>query len=111
MAHQVSSNLNMFPGNNSTATQDFNPVVVTTHAPTFTPDQYQQLFALIGSSSTATQQTTTGQDSHMANTVALPSKRFKHSAFSAKVVNKRAYGIETWVINTGATDHIVRCIY
>ena len=50
----------------------------------------------------------------MVNTVALPSNvvagnvsHLKHSVFSAKVVNRRAFGVETWVINTGATDHIV----
>ena len=30
-----------------------------------------------------------------------------HSVFSTKVVNKRAYTSDIWVIDTGATDHIV----
>ena len=30
-----------------------------------------------------------------------------HSVFSAKVMNRKAFGVETWVIHTGATDHIV----
>ena len=32
---------------------------------------------------------------------------FSHSVFSAKVVNRRAFNLDTWVINIGATDHIV----
>ena len=30
-----------------------------------------------------------------------------HSVFSAKVVNRKAFGVETWVIDTGAIDHMV----
>ena len=30
-----------------------------------------------------------------------------HSVFSAKVVNRKAFGIETRVMDTGATDHMV----
>ena len=50
----------------------------------------------------------------MANTVGFPnntvagmSLNFKHSVFSAQIVNRKAYNMETWVIDTGATDHIV----
>ena len=50
----------------------------------------------------------------MANTVGFPnntvagmSLNFKHSIFFAQIVNRKAYNMETWVINTGATDHIV----
>lgn len=50
----------------------------------------------------------------MANTVACPSNvvvgnpiNFKHSIFSAKIVNRRAYGLNTWVIDNGASGHIV----
>ena len=32
---------------------------------------------------------------------------FSHSVFSAKVVNIRAFNLDTWVIDTRATDHIV----
>lgn len=50
----------------------------------------------------------------MVNTISLPSNvvagnvpYLKHYVFFAKVVNRRAFSVETWVINTGATDHIV----
>ena len=31
----------------------------------------------------------------------------KHSIFSAKLVNKTAIGVDAWVMDTGASDHIV----
>ena len=31
----------------------------------------------------------------------------KHSIFFAKLVNRTALGNETWVMDTGASDHIV----
>ena len=31
----------------------------------------------------------------------------KHSIFSAKLVNKTTIGVDTWVMDTGASDHIV----
>jgi predicted aspartyl protease len=31
----------------------------------------------------------------------------KHTVFSTKIVNKNAYSNGTWVIDTGATDHMV----
>ena len=50
----------------------------------------------------------------MVNAVSLPSNVVAgtvscspHSVFFAKVVNRKAFGVETWVIDTGATDHIV----
>ena len=50
----------------------------------------------------------------MVNAVSLPSNAVAstvscspHSVFSAKVVNRKAFGVKTWVIDTGATDHIV----
>ena len=42
-----------------------------------------------------------------SNVVASNSINFKHSVFSAKIVNRRAYDLHTWVIDTGASDHIV----
>ena len=39
--------------------------------------------------------------------VASNSINFKHSVFSTKIVNRRAYDLHTWVIDTGASDHIV----
>lgn len=50
----------------------------------------------------------------MANTIACPSNvvagnpiNFKHLVFFAKIVNRRAYDFHTWVIDIGASDHIV----
>ena len=80
--------------------------------PSFTHDQYQQLLTLIGSCSTS--QPTTCQAFHVANAVTCTSNavasnftNFKHSVFSIKTVNRRAYDFNTWVIDTGASDHIV----
>ena len=93
MAHLVSS---------ATPDQPHNPTImplqegvpghnaVTTHAPSFTPDQYQQLLALIGTLPSSFQQNSTGQVHHMANIVGFPNNRvasmslnLKHSIFSA----------------------------
>ena len=41
------------------------------------------------------------------NTVASMSLNFKHSVFSTQIFNRKAYNMETWVIDTRATDHIV----
>ena len=91
--------------------------LVTTHAPSFTPDQYQQLLALIGALPSPPKQNPTGQECHMANIVGFPnntivgiSLNLKHSVFSANIVNRKAYNMKTWVIDTGATDHIV-CLW
>ena len=50
----------------------------------------------------------------MVYTVSLPfngvvgnASCLTHSVFSTKVVNKKAFGVETWVIDIGAIDHIV----
>ena len=89
-------------------------VTTNTPTPSFTTDQYQQLLALIGALPRPSQQHTIGQEYHMANTMGFPnntvagmSLNFKHSIFFAQIVNRKAYNMETWVINTGATDHIV----
>ena len=42
-----------------------------------------------------------------SSTSAFAGMDFSHSVFSTKVVNRRAYTSDTWVIDTGATDHIV----
>ena len=42
-----------------------------------------------------------------SNIVAGNPINFEHSIFSAKIVNRRAYGLHTWVIDIGASDHIV----
>ena len=39
--------------------------------------------------------------------VAMAGIDFSHSVFVAQVVNRRAYGRNTWVLDTGATDHFV----
>ena len=41
------------------------------------------------------------------NTVVVISLNFKHSVFSTLLVNRKAYNMETWVIDTRATDQIV----
>ena len=99
---------NQFQGHCLALNTDYNHVV-TAQALAFTPDQYQQLLSLIG-----VHQTSTVQEPHMINVVSLPSNAVAgavscspHSIFSAKVVNRKAFGVETWVIDTGATNHIV----
>ena len=107
MAHQVSAIANQFQG------QCLAPMVDSTHvttakAPAFTPDQYQHLLSLIG-----VHHTSSVPESHMVNATSLSSNAVAgtisspHSVFSAKVVNRKAFDVETWVIDTGATDHIV----
>ena len=99
---------NQFQGHCLVPNTDYNHVA-TTQALAFTPDQYQQLLSLIG-----VHQPSTAQEPHMVNAISLASNAVAgivscspHSVFSAKVVNKKAFGIETWVMDTGATDHIV----
>ena len=111
-AHQVSTNLELFQCNTSNGITDLVPSVSVSQAPAFTHDQDQQLLTLIGSCST--QQFPKGQEFHVANSVTCPSNivvgnpiNFEHSVFSSKIVNRRAYGLHTWVIDTSASDHIV----
>ena len=87
---------NQFQGHCLAPNTDYNHVV-TTQAPTFTLDQYQQLLSLIG-----VHQPSTVQESHMVNAVSLASNAVAgivscslHSVFSAKVVNRKAFGVET----------------
>ena len=42
--------------------------------------------------------------------LAMVGINFSHSVFAAQVVNRRAYGGNTWVLDTGATDHFVYSI-
>ena len=42
-----------------------------------------------------------------SNASSMAGMDFRHPVFSAQVVNRRAYDSNTWVIDTGATDHIV----
>ena len=39
--------------------------------------------------------------------VAMIGMDFSHSVFAAQVVNRRAYGSNTWVLDISATDHFV----
>ena len=41
------------------------------------------------------------------NTVAGMFLNLKHPVFSAQIVNRKAYNMKTWVIDTGATNHII----
>ena len=72
------------------------------------------MLALIGALPSQPKQNPTGQECHMANTVGFPNNtiasiplNLKHSIFSAKIVNRKAYNMKTGVIDTRATDHIV----
>ena len=83
--------------------------------PVFTLEQYQQLFALIRTPSSPLDTSIQGTNSltnAMANVVtsnasSMAGMAFKHLVVSDQVVNRRAYNSSTWVIDTGATDHIV----
>lgn len=46
---------------------------------------------------------------HISTTTPLASipLNLKHSIFVAKVVNRSAYSCNTWVLDVGATDHII----
>ena len=84
----------------------------------FTSDQYQKILAMIGTSSQDSQNSVA-----MANCVSfaphattplsgidiLPHDVFdsRHSIFSAKVINRTAFENHVWVIDTGASNHIV----
>ena len=54
-------------------------------------------------------------DSPMANAtssstsanMAMAGMDFSHSVFAAQMVNRKAYGGNTWVLDTGATDQFV----
>ena len=46
-----------------------------------------------------------------SSNTAMTSIDFSHSVFSAQVVNRWAYGRNTWVLVTGATDHFVCSVH
>ena len=81
----------------------------------FTLEQYQKLLALIGTRSSPLASPVQGKDilaTTMTNVVssngsAMAGINLTHSVFSTQVVNRKAYDSTTWVIDTGATDHIV----
>ena len=84
----------------------------------FTSEQYQQLISMLSS-----QASTSGgvNDAlHLANsalsgnvcntwsdTISLD---LHHSVFAINPVNKNAYGNYVWILDTGATDHIVHSL-
>lgn len=84
----------------------------------FTPDQYQRLLALIGGlgngfqsqgSNTAPEASSPAMANNVSITTPFAGKPYnlKHSVFAAKIVNRNAYSCNTWVLDTGATDHII----
>ncbi|KAL4603176.1 hypothetical protein ACB092_10G106700 [Castanea dentata] len=79
---------------------------------TFTTEQYQQLLALIAPSSPLVS-VVQGREPPQSNVATMVSSNamtginLSHSVFSAKVVKRRAFNSDTWVIDTGVTDHIV----
>ena len=106
MAHQVSSDMLVTPA----------PIASPMHHQTvFTPEQYQQLHALFGASTSSTLPSTSVRDVSMANvassstSISAPmlSIDLSHSVFSAQVVKRRIYDKWTWVLDTGAIDHFV----
>ncbi|XP_023895780.1 uncharacterized protein LOC112007643 [Quercus suber] len=77
----------------------------------FTMEQCQKLLAMIGGSNAQNNpiamannvsfnQASTSQSTPLAGNL-------KHSIFSAKLVNMTAFGNSTWVMDTGASDHII----
>ncbi|KAL4595556.1 hypothetical protein ACB092_12G100400 [Castanea dentata] len=81
----------------------------------FTPKQCQQLLALITTCSPLVS-AVQGMDIHgkdasftcvPSSSSAMASIDVSHSVFSTKVVNRRAYTSDVWVVDTGVTDHIV----
>ena len=87
--------------------------------PVFSLEQYQQLLALIATPSSPLDPSIQGKDTltnAMANVVSsnaptMADMDFRHSICSAQVVNRRAYDSNTWVIDIGATDHIVCSVH
>ena len=103
MAHQVSS---------SSSSKVASPMH---QSYALTPEQCQQLLALFGASNSSLALTPHATDSPMASAtssctsanLAMVGIDFSHSVFAAQVVNRRAYGGNTWVLDTGAIDHFV----
>ena len=104
---------------------------------TFTQEQCQQFLTMLGNQIQAAAHLS--KDVHMANSVIKPhsdqqavssttatkpnnaltmsgisffgNSDLRHSIFSAHIVNRTAFNGETWVIDTGATDHIVHSVH
>ena len=85
------------------------------HQSVFSPEQYQQLFALFRASTSSLTPSALVRDASMANVASSSTSAnapmlgidLSHSVFSARVVNRRSYDKWTWVLDTGATDHFV----
>ena len=81
----------------------------------FTVEQCQRILAMIGGSSSSQGNMATPEvvPIAMANSVTATTPlagtffNLKHSVFVAKVVNRNAFSCNTWVLDTGATDHII----
>ncbi|XP_075648676.1 uncharacterized protein LOC142619463 [Castanea sativa] len=84
----------------------------------FTSEQYQQLLSMLNAHAS-----TSGNSNdaiHIANSAISGNLcdhlqdsmclSMQHSIFAVNPTNKTAYGKETWVLDTGATDHIVRLV-
>ena len=90
--------------------QDF-VAITTQQAFPFTMEQCQKMLAMIGGTDAQTNIVA------MANNVAFNQAscsqstplagNLKHSIFPTKLMNKTAFGVDTWVMDTGASDHIV----
>ena len=77
----------------------------------FTMEQCQKLLAMIGGNDAQTN--TVAMENNVAFNQASCSQstplagNLKHFIFSAKLVNRTAFGVDTWVMDTGASDHII----
>ena len=85
---------------------------------TFTSEQYQQLLSLLNSHAS----TFGNSNDAIATTNSVLSSNFyasfqdfvclnmQHSIFAKNPVNKKFFGKQTWVLDIGATDHIVHSV-
>ncbi|XP_023888669.1 uncharacterized protein LOC112000737 [Quercus suber] len=84
----------------------------------FTSEQYQQLISMLSSHASTSGGAT--DVSHSANSTFSGnvcnawsnsiSLDLHHSIFAVNPVNKTAYGNDVWILDTGATDHIVHSL-
>ena len=84
----------------------------------FTSEQYQQLISMLNFHAS----TSSGANDalHSANSALSSNERYAwsdsisldlhHSVFAVNLVNKVAYGNDVWVLDAGATDHIVHSL-
>ena len=84
----------------------------------FTPEQYQQLISLLNSH--ASNSGSSNEVIHIANSALSGISNdllqnsmclsMQHSIFAINPSNKTAYSQDTWVLDIGATDHIVHSV-